>query len=142
MKQKTGKVTLTLFALILSLSSCSRQHIEHQQQGEATPYPDPPFSVSISNDTLYMRFIWEREIGDSHILIHPYREDGIFELGSGVLDVPLLQYGDTLTLTEPTMGTGVWKHGFLALFSFDDPDFPVYGWKCIDGTVTEIVMEK
>jgi hypothetical protein len=142
MRSPGRKVLLTLLVVAVSTSVCTRQDIDLQNERERISHPPPPFTVSISNDTVLMNYVWDRDVSDYSIGINPYIEDGVIELGPEIPDLPPLQHGDTLTLTQRDIGNAAWEAGFQIVFYPDDADMPLYGWKYRDGAISEFIVER
>lgn len=142
MRMSAEHVGLILIVLSFSVCSCSRQSPEDKEFYNRVSALGYPFSVSLSNDTVHMKYMWDREFCDYAIAVHPYIEEDVMELGPEIPDLPKLRRGVSFALTAPEINTKVWKLGFDVMFYPNTSDLPTYGWKCRHGKVTEFILGK
>jgi len=134
------KQVYILMVLAFIACSCSRSSLEDKEFYNRVRSLGSPFSVSLSNDTVHMKYMWDREFSDYVMVINPYIEDELLELGPEIPDLPTLRKGVSLTLAAPEIDTSVWELGFDLMFYPNTPDLPTYGWKCRHGNVTEFIF--
>jgi|GEM_PF-6010725 len=131
-------ITLTVCISTLA-SSCSGRNNEHYNRDKLIGYENEPFSVSVRNDTLVMRYLWDTEIEEYTIRIDGNTGNDIYTFESFIDTLPSLHPGVTLVLTSREIRKDLWRGGFNVVFLYDDTAKAVYVWKYSDGFIENIL---
>jgi hypothetical protein len=137
--QRGVLVRLQLIFSVTFITMCTQENNDADSQRWQRLVDEAPFHVSASNDSIVMKYAWEKRI-DRYTIRIDRREESYLRPFDTVIDtLPALHPGDALVLTTREIREELWDSGFDLLFLHGDTTDAVYGWQYADGRIKMFV---